>query len=124
KDQGKRVPIYDWLLVAAAVVVFGYVAINSTYLANRWPMSRMSIPSTAEILFGIVAIILVSEAVRRTIGWTLVVITALMFAYIFLGDKISWQTMRHSGFTLTNPIDYFYPTIEGIWGESLAIAAT
>lgn len=119
-----RVPLFDWLMIAAAVVVFGYVALNSDYFANRWPMSRISAPTAYEIVFGIVAVGLILETVRRTIGWTLVVISLLMFVYILLGDKIPWQAMSHGGFTLTNTVDYFYMTIEGIWGESLAIAAT
>lgn len=119
-----RVPVYDWLMIAAAAVVFGYVALNSDYFANRWPMSRISAPASYEIVFGIVAVGLILEAVRRTIGWTLVIISLLMFVYILLGDKIPWQAMSHGGFTLTNTVDYFYMTIEGIWGESLAIAAT
>ncbi|MGE0005122.1 MAG: TRAP transporter permease [Parvibaculaceae bacterium] len=124
EKKDSRVPIYDWLMIAAAVVVFGYVALYSDYFANRWPMSRMSTPATFEIVFGIVAVGLILEAVRRTIGWTLVVITLLMFAYVLLGDRIPWQALSHGGFSLTNTVDYFYMTIEGIWGECLAIAAT
>lgn len=124
EKKDARVPFYDWLMIAAAVVVFGYVALYSDYFANRWPMSRISAPTAYEIIFGIVAVGLILEGVRRTIGWTLVIITLLMFAYILLGDRIPWQAMSHGGFTLTNTVDYFYMTIEGIWGESLAIAAT
>lgn len=124
KTDKSRVPFYDWLLALAAVPIFGYAALYSDYLANRWPLSRLSVPTHLEIVFGVAAALLLLEAVRRTIGPTLVVVALVMLAYIFFGDKIPWQTMQHGGYTVSDAVDYLYLTIEGIWGSALAIAAT
>lgn len=121
---GEEVPLYDWLLVLAAIPAFGYAALYPEYLANRWPMTRMSVPTTLEIGLAVTATVLILEAVRRTIGWVLVVVLLAALAYALLGEYIPWRTMTHRGFTAVNIIDHLYLTIEGLWGTALGIAAT
>jgi TRAP transporter 4TM/12TM fusion protein len=123
-EVSKRAPWYDWVCALITIPVFGYAALYSDYLANRWPMSRMSTPDTIEITFAVIALCLLLEAVRRTIGAALVVVILAMLAYTFFGDKIPWRLMQHTGFSVTDAVDYYYLTIEGIWGSALGIAAT
>ena len=80
KDKSKSISIIDFFLSLLSIPIFGYAAFYSDYLANRWPMSRMSEPTNLEIAFGILAIILLLEAVRRTIGFSLVAVVLLMLA--------------------------------------------
>ena len=95
----------------------------SDYLANRWPMSHVE-PTSIEITFGIIAIILLLEAVRRTIGFALVAVILLMLAYTMFGNMIPIQSISHPGYSLVDAIDHYYLTMEGIWGSTLGIAAT
>ena len=94
----------------------------SDYLANRWPMSHVEY--IIEITFGIIAIILLLEAVRRTIGFALVAVILLMLAYTMFGNMIPIQSISHPGYSLVDAIDHYYLTMEGIWGSTLGIAAT
>lgn len=120
----RPIPIYDWILAGASVVAFGYVAYYSDYLSERWPMSRATPPSQLEIVLAIVAVLLLMETVRRTIGWALVVVIALMLAYTFFGDHLPWQMFRLPEFNFIHVIDNYYLTVDGIWGSALGIAAT
>ena len=119
-----KVPLHDWILVLVSIPVFGYAALYSDHLANRWPMSRMSVPSYLEITFGIMAVLLLMEAVRRTIGITLVLVVVLMLFYTLWGDLISWQAISHPGYSLIDAVDHYYLTMEGLWGSTLGIATS
>ena len=124
KDKSNSASIIDFILSLACLPIFGYAAVYSDYLANRWPMSRMSEPTTIEIIFGILAIILLLEAVRRTIGFALVAVILLMLAYTMFGNMIPIQSISHPGYGLVDALDHYYLTMEGIWGSTLGIAAT
>ena len=124
KDKSKSISIIDFSLSLISIPIFGYAAFYSDYLANRWPMSRMSEPTNLEIAFGILAIILLLEAVRRTIGFALVAVVLLMLAYTMFGNSIPIQSLSHPGYSIVDALDHYYLTMEGIWGSTLGIAAT
>ena len=124
KDKSKSISIIDFSLSLISIPIFGYAAFYSDYLANRWPMSRMSEPTSLEIAFGILAIILLLEAVRRTIGFALVAVVLLMLAYTMFGNSIPIQSLSHPGYSIVDALDHYYLTMEGIWGSTLGIAAT
>ena len=124
KDKSNSASIIDFILSLACLPIFGYAAVYSDYLANRWPMSRMSEPTPIEVIFGILAIILLLEAVRRTIGFALVAVILLMLAYTMFGNMIPIQSISHPGYGLVDALDHYYLTMEGIWGSTLGIAAT
>lgn len=124
QDKSKSTSLIDFVLSLVCLPIFGYAVIYSDYLANRWPMSRMSEPTGIEITFGIIAIILLLEAVRRTIGFALVAVILLMLAYTMFGNMIPIQSISHPGYSLVDAIDHYYLTMEGIWGSTLGIAAT
>ena len=80
-EPGDRVPWYDWLLTAAAVIVAGYVVVNFRTLVHE-----LSTLSALRIGLGAAAILLIFEATRRLIGWTLVVVAVFFLCYARLGD--------------------------------------
>jgi len=58
--------VVDWLLALLAAVAVGYAAYTADELFRR-----AAAPETLDLVFGIVAIVLVLEATRRTVGWVL-----------------------------------------------------
>lgn len=120
----RAIPWYDWVFAALAIPVFGYAALYPDYLANRFPMTRMSVPTTWEIMIACAAILLLLEAVRRTVGGVLVIVVAATLAYAFWGEHIPWRLMSHSGVEFVDLLDHLFLTFEGIWGTALGIAAT
>lgn len=119
-----RVPIYDWALVLLAVPVIGYVTVNSEYLANRWPMTLSFAMSDLQILFGVLASLLILEATRRLLGWPLVIVAICAILYTYFGEHIPIQALRHRPYTFPHMLDYLYMTDNGIWGVALGVAAT
>ena len=119
----ERVPLYDWLLALAAVPAFGYVLVNSGYLAERWPMTGTYAMKPHEIAFGIVAVVVLLEVTRRVMGWLLVIVAACALAYAYFGEYIPIPELTHRGFRFEHVLDYMYMTDNGIWGVALGVAA-
>ena len=60
-------PLWDWALAAAAVVVTLYLPL----LPTEQVAMRVGNPATSDIVAGTLLLILVLEAARRSMGWTL-----------------------------------------------------
>jgi TRAP transporter 4TM/12TM fusion protein len=119
-----RVGPLGWLLAAAAIPAFGYVAVYSDYLTDRWPMTPSFAPTVLQVCLAVAASVLLLEASRRLMGLVLVLICGAALLYAQFGDLIAWRTIAHRGFTFLQIVDHMYLTQEGIWGSALGIAAT
>ena len=121
--QGRRVPVWDWLMVALVIPAFGYIPWAHDYLTNRWPMTESYAPTSYEIAFGILAVLLLLEATRRILGMTLVVGAVIALLYCYLGEHIP-GLLSHRPFTAIQILDHMYLTLQGIWGSVLGVAAS
>jgi TRAP-type uncharacterized transport system fused permease subunit len=74
-------PILDLLPVAASVAMALYVLANFEQV-----IYRANSPTPTDFVFGIMAILVVLEAARRTIGWHLPVLGLIAMAYAYLAD--------------------------------------
>ena len=88
EGDDKKVPFYDWALALLTVPAIGYVAYNSEYLANRWPMTPSFPMTDLQILWGVLATLLILEATRRVLGWLLVIVAVVALLYTYLGDIV------------------------------------
>ena len=119
-----RIPLHDWLLAAAAIPAFGFVAWNNEYLTARWPMTPTFAPSWIEIGFAVLAAVLLLEATRRLMGWALVVVAGIALLYTYLGEYIPWKQVSHRAFSANEIVDFMYMTLDGVWGSALGVATT
>ena len=95
----ERITAIDWVLAATAIVVLS------------WPLAdfdrfvyRAADPLPLDVVFGAVAVLLVLEAARRSVGWILPVTAAAFLAYAMAGpwfDRIGLPLLAHRGY----PID-------------------
>ena len=116
--RNDKVAWYDWMLVAFSLLVGGYVAIGYPVLSadsasvepQRWIMAAL-------------ALLLIFEATRRLMGWSLIVISAVFIAYARYADLFpgvlnlppsSWERIAVYIFLDTN----------GLFGVTLDVAAT
>ncbi|MGH2749595.1 MAG: TRAP transporter permease [Actinomycetota bacterium] len=82
-------------------------------------------PSELDLLFGILTVVLVLEATRRTVGWILPCVCLGFMAYAFLGQLIpAGYLLGHRGYGIERLIGQSYIGIEGIFGVPIAVAAT
>lgn len=71
---------------------------------------------------GVIVTLLVLEGLRRVVGWTLVVITAAMFAYALWGNLVPGP-LRGRGQPLEDVMRFIGTDSAATWGAALQIAA-
>lgn len=117
----KSIPIIDIFLALLAAASFLYVSFNYEMLRQR--MAMVDPLSSADIFFGISAIILVMEGARRALGMALVIIPAISLLYAYFGSYFP-GVFWHRGFNITQIVDYMYLGSDGIFGMPVGISAT
>lgn len=118
RRQSEKVSIADIIFMILSVVVTMYTVINFEAF-----ISRVGMPTTMDLVMGSIAILLILEAGRRTIGWVLPSIAALFILYAFWGNYLP-GIFNHQGYPIQRVINHLYITSEGIYGVALGVAAT
>jgi TRAP transporter 4TM/12TM fusion protein len=84
--KSSDVPWYDWLLAAASFAACGYTAVKFPKL------TALASTTTPEVLIlSVLLTALAIEAVRRTIGWSLVIILLALAGYVLIGHLVPGQ---------------------------------
>lgn len=113
------IPIYDWLLAIGAVLAVSHVPlIPLDELAFR-----VGNPTTTDVIFGAILIIVLLEGTRRSLGWPLPIIGLIFMAYALAGPWMP-SILTHPGNSLAQLIDHLYMTSQGIYGVALGVVAT
>jgi TRAP transporter 4TM/12TM fusion protein len=114
-----RVPWYDLCLALLGVIGNLYIAVNYESLVVSGGMDT----SVGQIVLGAATILVLFEAIRRTLGWPMVIIAALFlihakYAYLLSGmlsgPEFDWARVIH----------YVYLSNQGIYGMVLGITTT
>jgi TRAP transporter 4TM/12TM fusion protein len=113
-----RVMIWDWALAALGVATAAYLIAGGDEFFDR-----SILPNDWDIFFGVVLIVLVLEAMRRTTGWILPVITGFFLAYAFFGPYLP-APWTHKGYEVPRLVGHMYMTLEGIYGTAISVSST
>jgi TRAP transporter 4TM/12TM fusion protein len=114
-----RVPWYDLCLAVLGVIGNVYIAVNYESVIVSGGMDT----SSGQIILGAATILVLFEAIRRTLGWPMVIIaTAFLihakYAYLLSGmlsgPEFDWARVIH----------YVYLSNQGIYGMVLGITTT
>lgn len=117
KTKSNRIPIVDWVLIAAAIFIGCYIAVNLSALVFRFGVT----PTTMDIVVATVGILLVLEITRRTSGWTLPVLAGVFIAYSFLGPYLP-GILHHNGYSFDRFATYIYG-LDGVFGVTTDVSS-
>ncbi|MCX7318295.1 MAG: TRAP transporter large permease subunit, partial [Hyphomicrobiales bacterium] len=84
---------------------------------------RATMPDHMDVLVGVVFIVLLLEATRRTTGWIMPVVSIFFIAYAMLGPHLP-APWTHRGYDLPRLIGHLFITLEGIFGVAVDVSAT
>jgi TRAP transporter 4TM/12TM fusion protein len=113
-----RVMAWDWALAALGVATAVYLIAGGDDFFDR-----SILPNDWDIFFGIVLVVLVLEAMRRTTGWILPVVTACFLVYAFFGPYLP-APWTHKGYEVPRLVGHMYMTLEGIYGTAINVSST
>ncbi|WP_366248371.1 TRAP transporter permease [Terribacillus aidingensis] len=118
KSKDKRIAWYDYLLAALGFYVGAY-----------WPVMYDNIiaqggqMTTLDFVTGGIAVLLVLEATRRTVGLPIIIIAILFMAYAYWGRQLP-DFIVHPGVDIDTLVNSLFFTTEGMLGTPIGVSAT
>jgi len=114
----EMIPVQDWILALAGIVVTMYLSIFAVQLGER-----PGLPTTTDLVVAGIGIVLVLEAARRALGPPLMVIAGIFLCYVFFGhlgpDIIAWK-----GASFGKAMSHMWLTQEGVFGVALGVSTS
>lgn len=121
QEQEHRPTLLDSILAFVSLVTFTWGAINADRFETRLAYSADL--SALDIILGILAVILVFEATRRTVGLIIVIVTSLFIIYALSGPH--WPSIfEHRGTTIIDLVETTYMLQTGMVNFIVEITAT
>lgn len=118
KCSRSRIDPWDVLLAVAGFGAGAYIVVNYEEL-----VLREGAATQMDVYTGILTILLVLEATRRTVGLPVVIISVLFLAYALLGPMFP-DAIAHRGYSLDRVSYQMYLTTSGILGTPLGVSST
>ncbi|MCB9957038.1 MAG: TRAP transporter permease [Rhodospirillaceae bacterium] len=111
-------PLTDWVLALAVAAAALYLPLLPTDEVAR----RVGNPSETDVVMGTLLIVLVLEATRRAMGWTLPAIALLFICYGLFG-RYAPGVLAHPGASWAGVVNHLYMTDQGIYGIAVGVVA-
>ncbi|UYN97919.1 MAG: TRAP transporter permease [Enhydrobacter sp.] len=120
-EHEDRIPWLDLGLAALSLACVGYMFVEYDYIVNRFPTAH---PLTQlDMVVGVVGVLLVLEATRRTIGVALPIVAIVFLVYGLFGQWMG-GFLYHRGLSFELTVDQSWFTTEGVYGVPLGVAST
>ena len=122
RSPRQHVEWLDWLLLGLGVISLAWPLIDF----DRF-VYRAATPTGLDLVLGVITIVLVLEATRRTVGWILPATAVAFLVYGYLGPLLGFVGLglfAHRGYSIARLVGTLYMTLEGIFGVPLDVAAT
>ncbi len=113
-----RIMVWDWIAAAMSIGIVVYLIMGGDDFTDR-----NTSPLPWDIVFGVALVVLVLEAMRRTNGWIMPVITCAFIAYALAGPLLP-APWTHKGYEVGRLVGVMYMTLEGIYGVAIDVSST
>ena len=110
-------PVIDWLMIAATV----FICIYQIQMQERMVMSA-GFYTNMDVVVGIVAILLVLEIGRRSVGKILPIICILFLGYCYFGHYVP-GLLKTARFAVKRIAVFIYTSSDGLFGQTLYVSA-
>jgi TRAP transporter 4TM/12TM fusion protein len=113
-----RIQWFDVVAAAMAVAILIYAIEGGEDFTDR-----ATIPTQLDVILGIVFIVILLEATRRTIGWIVPVVAILFMAYAMAGPYLP-APWNHRGYGIDQLVGHLFITLEGIFGIPVDVSSS
>jgi TRAP transporter 4TM/12TM fusion protein len=120
--QGQKLQAVDGLMIALTLLAFVWPLVDF-----RNFIYRAAEPGSMDLVGGTLAILIVLEATRRTVGLVLPISAIVFILYGYYGpllDRIGLGLFAHRGYPVDRLVGSLYMTLEGIFGVPLDVTVT
>src|SRR3979411_711686 len=113
-----RIRVWDVIAAAAAVGILGYALLGGEDFTDR-----ATTPDSTDVALGVVFIVLLLEATRRTSGWIMPIVALFFISYALLGPHLP-PPWTHRGYDLPRLVGHLFITLEGIFGVAVDVSSS
>lgn len=117
KHKG-RITVADIALSALGLACIGYMLFDFEDF-----IYRAVTPETWDLIFGVLFIVLILEATRRSSGWIMPITCILFLLYAYFGPWLP-APWTHRGYDVERIIGHMYMTLEGVFGVPIDVCST
>jgi TRAP transporter 4TM/12TM fusion protein len=110
-----------WFDVAAGIV--GASILIYAIEGGEEFTDRATAPTQLDIVLGVVFIVLLLEATRRTTGWIVPAVALAFLAYAYFGPYLP-PPWTHRGFDVGQLVGHLFITLEGIFGIPVDVSSS
>jgi len=113
KKKSRYLRGLDWVLAAVSIIVFGYIVLFHLDIGLREGM-----PTTTDVVMGLIAIPLAVEGTRRGMGTSLAIVVCVFLIYTLFGQYLPPEFGGHVGFSFSEIVEglYLATEVDGIFG--------
>ena len=113
-----RVNPLDWICAALSLGVIGYIVYQGPEFGDR-----AIDPEPLDFAVGVLLIVLLLEATRRSTGWIMPVVALVFITYALLGKYLP-PPWTHRGYSVERLVGHLYMTLEGIFGTTVDVSSS
>ena len=84
---------------------------------------RAATPELWDKIFGVILILLILEAARRSSGWIMPIVVIVFLVYALIGPALP-PPWTHRGYDMDRIVGHMYMTLEGIFGVPIDVSST
>jgi TRAP transporter 4TM/12TM fusion protein len=119
--RGRAPSLIDYALALAAALAFGWAVLSADRFEERY--AYYDPVELLDLILGVVAVVTIFEATRRTVGLTIVALNVIFIAYAITGPL--WPgLLEHKGTSFTFLIEHLYMLSDGMFNFIMGIMAT
>ena len=108
--------------IYAALVLISIAMTIYIVATFKLTVERAGAYTTMDIAVSIAVFVVMIIAAQRSLGWPMVIISLVFFAYTLFG-RVSPGTFGHRGYSISRVMPYLSLGTEGIFGTSMGVAA-
>src|SRR5215813_12123007 len=113
-----RIQVWDVVAAAASVAILLYAIWGGEDFTDR-----ATTPTQLDVALGVIFIVLLLEATRRTSGWIMPIVAILFIVYAMAGPYLP-PPWTHRGYDVTRLVGHLFITLEGIFGVAVGVSST
>jgi TRAP transporter 4TM/12TM fusion protein len=120
----------DILLAVLTTVCCGWVLVqNEPFFQRLWQDgsslgNRAGFETSADILVGVIGLLIVIEAARRSLGWALPIMSGLFLVYAYIGPSMPDWLFPHRGYSIERIVAQTFLQAQGTFGVALSVMFT
>lgn len=113
-----KITFFDVILSLLGLACIGYMLFDFEDF-----IYRAVTPERWDMIFGVIFILLILEATRRSSGWIMPVTCLVFLVYAYVGPWLP-SPWTHRGYDIERIVGHMYMTLEGIFGVPIDVSST